>query len=140
MDKRTLSKKLILAFFFRTVMYQTIKCIQSHLYEEIKRLYKKTVFWAFFSMLRTKTINNMEVTLYGNPKQKYWKRVFSVFYVKYAKTDANQPIWWNRITLPKRYILSFFELVTNKKCKNGCKVLILGKKRTLRETRIMSVL
>ncbi len=142
MDKRILSKKFILAFFFRTVMYQTLKCMQSHLYGEIKRLYKKTVFWVFFSMLGTKTINNMEVTLYGNPKQNYWKRVFSVFYVKNAKTDANRQIWRNRITLPKRYILSIFELVTNKKknVKMDAKHSILGNKKTLRETCIMSIL
>ncbi len=54
---------------------------------------------------------------------------FSVFYVKNAKTDANRPIWRNIITLPKSYILSIFELVTNKKKKreNGCKTLYIGK-------------
>ncbi len=43
------------------------------------------------------------------------KRVFSVFYVENAETDANQPISTNRKTLPKRYILSVFVLVTYKK-------------------------
>ncbi len=42
-DKRLLSKKLILAFL-RTVIYQTLKSMQSHLYEEIKRLYQKPIF------------------------------------------------------------------------------------------------
>ncbi len=95
-------------------------------------------------MLGTKTINNMEVTLYGNLKQNYWKRVFSVFYVKNAKKkDGNRPIWRNKITLPKSYILSIFELVTNKKKKNtkiDAKHSILENKKTLRETCIMSIL
>ncbi len=70
-DKRKLSKKLILAFFFRTVIYQTLKCMQSLLYEEIKRPYQKSVFCVFFSILVLKTINNKELTLYGKPKQNY---------------------------------------------------------------------
>ncbi len=68
--KRTLSKKLIIAFF-RIVIYQTLKYMQSHLYEEIKRVYQKPVFSVFFSMLGTKPINNMEVSEYVNPKQNY---------------------------------------------------------------------
>ncbi len=76
-------------------------------------------------MLGTKTINNIEVSQYVNPKENYWKRVFSLFYVENTEADANQPVWRNRITLPKRYILSVFELVTYKKCKNGCKAFYI---------------
>ncbi len=36
--------------FFRTVMYQTIKSMQTQLYGEIRRLYEKPVFLVFFSM------------------------------------------------------------------------------------------
>ncbi len=44
--------------------------------------------------------------------------------------DANQPIWRNRIILPKRYILSVFDLVTNKKKrKNWCKALYIGEQK-----------
>ncbi len=103
--------------------------MHSHLYREIKRLCQKTVLWVFFSMLGTNTIKPKEVNLYGNPKQNYWKRVFSVFYVENAKTDANQPKWRNRITLPKRYILSVFEIVTYKKRENGWKALYIGKQK-----------
>ncbi len=36
----------------------------------------------------------------------------------------------NRITLPKRYILSVFDLVTpQKKRKNGCKALYIGEQK-----------
>ncbi len=56
----------------------------------------------------------------------------SVFYVKKnAKTDANQPISRSRKTLPKRYILSVFELVTYKKRENGCKALYIGKQKEI---------
>ncbi len=72
---------LILAFF-RTFMYQTMKCMQTQLYGEIRRLYEKPVFLVFLSMLVTKTINNIEVILCGNPKQNYFKRVFFVFYLE----------------------------------------------------------
>ncbi len=44
MIKEYFFKKLISSLFFRTVMYQTIKCMQSLLYEEIKRPYQKSVF------------------------------------------------------------------------------------------------
>ncbi len=112
-------------------MYQTLKCIQRLLYEEIKRPYQKSVFWVFFSMLGTKTINNKELTLYGKAKQNYWKRV-SVLRKKNAKTDANQPISRSRKTLPKRYILSVFELVTyKKKRENWCKALYIEKERDI---------
>ncbi len=103
--------------------------MQSHLYGEIKRLCQKTVLWVFFSILGTNTINNMEVNLYGNPKQNYWKRVFSVFYVENAKKNANQAKWRNRITLPKRYILSVFEIVTYKKRENRWKALYIRKQK-----------
>ncbi len=60
--KKNIMKKIHFSYFFRTVMYQTLKCMQSYLYEEIIRLYQKPVFWMFFSMLGIKTINNIEVT------------------------------------------------------------------------------
>ncbi len=65
----------------------------------------------------------------GIKKQNYWKRVFSVFYVENAKTVANQPKWRNRITLPKMYILSVFEIVTYKRRENGWKALYIGKQK-----------
>ncbi len=36
----------------------------------------------------------------------------------------------NRITLPKRYILSIFEIVTYKKRENGWKALYTGKQKS----------
>ncbi len=111
-------------------MYQTLKCMQSHLYMGKLNDFTNCLL-NVFQHIGTKTINNMAVTLYGNPKQNYWKHVFSVFYVKNAKTDANRPIWRNRKTLPKRYILSIFELVTNKKKKREyrCKALYIRKQK-----------
>ncbi len=100
-------KKVNYCFFF-VVMYQTLKCMQSHLYGEIKPFARKLAYECFFSMLGTNKIKPKEVNLYGNPKQYYWKRVFSVFYVENAKKNANQQKWRNRITLPKRYNLSVF--------------------------------
>ncbi len=98
---KNIIKKVKFSFFFGLLCTKPLKCMQSHLYGEIKRLCQKTVLWVFFSMLGTNTIKPKKVNLYGNPKQNYWKRVFSVFYVENAKTDANQPKWRNIITLPK---------------------------------------
>ncbi len=55
-------------FFFRTVMYQTLKCMR-----KLNDLTRNMCFEFFFSMLGTKTINNKELTLYGNPKKKLLK-------------------------------------------------------------------
>ncbi len=67
--------------------------------------------------------------------------VFEVLTYENAKTHAKRSFWRNRITLPKRYILSSFELVTRKKnAKIDGKHSILGKKSKLRETCIKGVL
>ncbi len=54
---------------------------------------------------------------------------FQCFTQKNAETDANQPILTNRKTLPKRYILSVFVLVTYKKRENLCKALNIRKQK-----------
>ncbi len=69
--KNIMKKSLFYLFFFRTVMYQTLKCMESHLYGEIKRFFQKHAFSVFFSLLGTKTINNIRIILYGNPKENY---------------------------------------------------------------------
>ncbi len=109
-------------------MYQTLKCMQSHQYGKIKRLYRKPVFWVFFSMLGTKTIYIIWKSLnmgIHKKKKKTEKVSFQCFTKRNVKTDANQRIWRNRITLPKRYILSVFELLTFKKGEYGWKALYI---------------
>ncbi len=63
-----------------------------YLYGEITRIYQKPVFLVFFSIINNITENVS----------------FQWFTYKNAKTDVNKPIWRNRITLPKRYILMCF--------------------------------
>ncbi len=139
MEKRTLSIKLILPFF-RSYLPNHKVYAKPPIWENLTTLQETYLFWVFFRVLGTKTIDNMKVTLYGNPKQNYWKRVFSVFYVENAKTDANQPKWSYRITLPKNkcFWVVFF-LLPIKKLKYMQRSLYLGNERTLREMCIMNV-
>ncbi len=80
-------------------------------------------------MLGTKTINNIKVTLYGNPKQITENVSFRCFTYKTLKRMQTNKKLRNRITLPKRYILSVFEIVTYKKRENGWKALYIGKQK-----------
>ncbi len=108
-------------------MYETLKCIENHLYWEIKRLYQKYVFSVFFIMLGTKSSHSI-----WESKTKLLKTCHSSGLRKIiVKTDVNQPIRRNTITLPKRYILIFFELVTykKKKRKNACKTVYIRKEK-----------
>ncbi len=101
--KKNIIKKNNFSSFSRTVMYEILKCLQSHLYREIKRLYQKPVFWVFFffSVLGTKTINNGIHSIWES-KTKLLKTCFS-------SVLRRKSLKRNRITLPKRYILSVFE-------------------------------
>ncbi len=112
-DKRKLSKKLILGFF-------------SDCYIPNPKVHAKPPIWENYTTLpETCTRINFNNIIENESFQRFTK--------KKAKTDANQPMWKNTISLPKIYILSVFKLVTYKKRDNGCKALVLGKKMTLRK-------
>ncbi len=116
-------------------MYQTLKCIQRLLYEDIKLPYQKSVFWKFFSVLGNKTINNKEITLYENRKQ----IAENVFFLCFTKKNANLLISRNKKKhYQKNIFWVFLSLLPTKNAKIDVKHSILKNKRTLQEKCIMS--